>query len=346
MATHLVTGGAGFVGGRLARALASRGERVRVFDRLEALERVAGIEHVRGDVLDRRAVEAAVEGVDVVHHHAALVPVTRAGARFDAVNVRGTEIVLESSRRAGCRFFIQSSSSAVFGRPVEFPITASTPPRPVEAYGRSKLEAERRVEAAKAAGLPCAIVRPRTVIGPGRLGIFEILYAWIAEGRRIYILGDGRNRFQFIHVDDLIDFLVLVAERRRPGVYNVGAETYGTLRDDLGALIRHSGSRSRVVGSPAWLVRPLLGLLHAARLSPLVPYHYAVYSESFAFDGEEARSGLGWRPRRGNVESLTAGFDWWAEHRAEARARPGRDGRSAHSRPVAEGILALLRRLS
>src|SRR5437773_2321826 len=120
-------------------------------------------------------------------------------------------------------------------------------------HARAKLAGEARVAAAARAGLACAIVRPRTLVGAGRLGIFQILYEWVREGRRVYVIGDGNAPFQLLHAGDLVDLLLRLAERRRPGVYNVGAERFGTLREDLGALIRHAGTAARVTGVPAGL---------------------------------------------------------------------------------------------
>jgi nucleoside-diphosphate-sugar epimerase len=340
---HLVTGGAGFVGSQVVRALAVRGERVRILDRIEPAGAPAGVEVVRGDLLDGRVVADALEGVDTVHHHAALVPVTKAGAEFRRVNADGTALLLAAARKKAVKFFVHVSSSAVFGIPAECPITEGTPPRPVEDYGRSKLEAEGHVERAARDGLRCAIVRPRTVIGPGRLGIFKILYEWIAEGRKIWVIGDGSNRFQFIDVDDLVAALLAVTERRATGVYNVGAEPFGTLRDDLGGLIRHAGSKSRVVGVPAPLARALLRALDRLGLSPLGPYHYTVYSESFHFDLSPAKQRLGWKPRWGNVESLTRSYDWFVAERGRL-AQGGEQ--STHRTPAREGLLGVLRRIS
>ena len=147
MATHLVTGGAGFLGAQTARALHARGERVRVLDILPAPELPAGIEYLRADILDAARVAEAMAGVDVVHHHAALVPLTKAGRRLWRVNVDGTQQALDAARAAGVKFFIHVSTSAVFGRPARCPITDDTPLRPLEAYGRAKLAGEERVAA-------------------------------------------------------------------------------------------------------------------------------------------------------------------------------------------------------
>jgi len=343
MATHLVTGGAGYLGSQTARALDARGERVRVLDVLPAPDLPASVEVITADILDRVRVAEAMADVDVVHHHAALVPLTKAGERFWRVNVDGTQHALEAARAAGVKLFIHVSTSAIYGLPERCPITEDTLPRPLEPYGRAKLEGERRVAMAAEEGLPCAIVRPRTLVGPGRLGIFQLLFTWVREGRRVYVIGHGNGRFQLLHAADCVNFLLLLAERRRTGVYNLGAERFGTLREDLGALIRHAGTPARVVGTPAPLTIGALRLLDWLRLSPLAPWHYLTYHTAFFFDISRAVRELEWRPRYGNAEMLVESYDWFLAHRESAG---GTGARSAHRSAVPEKLLRVLRRLS
>jgi nucleoside-diphosphate-sugar epimerase len=340
MATHLVTGGAGFLGEQTARALHARGERVRILDVLDAPDLPPGIERVLADVCDPARVAEAMAGVDVVHHNAAMVPLTKAGARFWEVNVEGTQTTLDAARAAGVKLFIHVSTSAVFGLPGRCPITDETPLRPIEAYGRAKLEGERRVQRAAAEGFPCAIVRPRTMVGSGRLGIFQILHEWVREGRKVYVIGDGNARFQLLHADDAVDFMLRLAEQRKPGVYNIGAERYGTLREDLGALIRHAGTAARVVGLPVLPAMTALRALDALRLSPLAPWHYRTYHKAFFFDISRPMHDLGWQPRWSNVDTLVQSYDWFVRH------REGAEGQSAHRKAVRQGLIWVLKRLS
>lgn len=341
MTTHLVTGGAGFLGSRTARALHERGDHVRVLDIINP-EVPLGVENVRADILDRARLREALEGVDVVHHTAALVPLTKAGARLRHVNVEGTQNVLDAARQADVKLFIHVSTSAVFGLPERCPITEDTPLLPVEPYGRAKLEAEQRVRAAARQGLPCAIVRPRTLIGAERLGIFGILFEWIREGRRIYVIGGGDHLFQFLHVDDAVSFMLQLADRRKTGIYNIGAERFGTLRDDLSALIRHAGTPARVVGTPPWLAISLLRMLDILRLSPLAPWHYLTYHKPFYFDISAAVRDLDWRPRYSNQAALIESYDWFFQ------SEPSRpiDRRSTHRRWIQQRILDVLKRIS
>ena len=343
MAMHLVTGGSGFLGSHIVRRLNAAGEGVRVLDVIDSPERPAGADFVRCDIRDRRGVREAMTGVRYVHHTVALVPLAKAGREFWSVNVCGTRIAAGAALDAGVRLFIHTSSSAVFGIPEACPITSATPAAPVENYGRAKLAAEQEVRSAAKKGLPSLILRPRTILGPGRLGIFQILFEWIRDGRNIYVIGNGDNRFQFVHVDDLVTAALLGAEKETQGVFNIGASRYETLREDLAATIRHAGSRTRIVGLPAGLTVPALKLLDVLKVCPLAPWHYLTYHKPFYFDLSEPMKQLGWKPRYGNAEMMIQAYDWYLKHGSPA---DGAGLRSIHRDPVKQGVLRLLKWLS
>ena len=185
----------------------------------------------------------AVAGVDVVFHNVAQVPLAKDRSLFESVNVGGTAVLLGACERAGVAKVVHTSSSAVFGVPLTNPVTRATEPRPVEPYGRAKLDAELLCRAAASRGLDVSVVRPRTILGHGRLGIFGILFDWIADGASVPVLGSGDNVYQFVHAADLADACRRAAERPGPAVYNIGAERFGTMREALEALCEHAGHR-------------------------------------------------------------------------------------------------------
>ena len=339
---HLVTGGSGFLGHLIVRRLLEKGARVRSLDVWKSPDHPPEAEHVNCDVLNRDGVARAMRDVGVVHHNAALVPVTKAGRRFAEVNHAGSRIVAEESARAGVDAFVYMSSSSVFGKPAACPITNDSPLVPFESYGASKLDGERAARAACPPAMAFISVRPRTILGGGRLGIFQTLFEWIREGRKIYTLGDGSNRYQFIHADDLMSFYMLALAREKPGDYNVGAAEFRALREDLGELIARAHSSSRLVGLPRAPSVLALRALDFLGLSPLGPYHYTMYSRDVWFDIAPLLA-MGWTPRYSNREMFWESYRWFLENREQlAREKAA----SAHRRPLKEGVLGILRRLS
>jgi len=343
VSTHLVTGGSGFLGNLIARRLLERGARVRVLDVWEDPSRPRDIEFVSCDIRDRAGVAAAMRGVDVVHHNVALVPLTKAGPRFWEVNVDGSRIAAEEAVRAGVSAFIHMSSSAIFGAPAACPVGEATPFHPVDVYGRAKLAGEQAVrQVCDAAGVRLVVVRPRTILGEGRLGIFQILFDWIRSGRNVYVIGSGDIRFQFVHAHDLMDAYMMALDHGRPGTYNIGTDRFGTLREALERLIAHAGTASRVRRLPEAVTMGTLGLLDRLRLSPLAPWHYRTYHKPFFFDGEPLRR-LGFTARYSNDEMLRESYDWFLAHPDEARADAHG---SPHRRRVRERVLWIVKQLS
>jgi nucleoside-diphosphate-sugar epimerase len=335
----LVTGGSGYFGSLLAAAALGRGDAVRIFDLNPPGADLAGAEYVAGDVRDRAAVRAACDGVDVLFHNVAQVPLARDRALFDSVNVTGTANMLVAARDARVGKVVATSSSAIFGIPEHNPVTETTPAQPLEAYGRAKLAAELLCRDAAASGLDVTIIRPRTILGHGRLGIIALLFEFVADGAPVFVLGGGANRYQFVHANDLADACLRAADREGATVYNIGASKFGTMRETLQALVDHAATGSRVRSLP---VAPARAAMHAlARLgaAPFAPYHWLLYSESLYFDVGKAQRELAWEPRFSNAEMVVESYEWYVAHRAELDTTPG----SHHQSPVRPGVVRLLK---
>ncbi len=338
---HLITGGSGFLGNLIALRLRERGEEVRVLDIWKDPGQPTDIEYIECDIRDRHGVEKAMKGVNIVHHNVALVPLTKSGGKFWEVNVEGSRIAAESAAKAGVSTFVHMSSSAVFGSPNHCPITENTPKKPVEIYGRGKLAGEMAVrDVCASSGLPLVVIRPRTILGEGRLGIFQILFEWIRDDASIFVIGDGKNLFQFVHAHDLMDAYMLAIQSGRPGIYNVGTDRFGTLEQALAGVIRHAGSRSKVRHLPVAPTIATLRLADILCLSPLAPWHYLTYHKPFHFDVQPL-SDLGWKPRYSNDEMFAESYSWFLENRQESRSY---SHQSAHRRRVKEGILRLMKK--
>src|ERR671937_569651 len=337
-----LSGGAGFLGLHLARRLLDSGDDVRTLDvvPLDDRELEASVEELRGDIRDDAAVRRLVDRADVVVHAAAALPIQASRAAIRSVNVDGTRNVLSAARAAGVRRVIFISSTAVYGVPEKHPIEEEDPLVGVGWYGESKIDAE---TLCRVAAVETTIFRPKTFIGPERLGVFEILFDWIREGRRIYILGRGHNRYQLLAVEDLVEAIMRAADAPEAvgEAFNVGATEFGTVRSDLQALIDHAGSSSRLRPVPAKPAEVVLRTLELLRLSPLAEWHYKTAHKDSFVDVSRAQRVLGWQPRLSNRDALISTYDWYLAN----RERVGSAG-VTHRVPWNQQALGLLKRIS
>jgi nucleoside-diphosphate-sugar epimerase len=339
---YSISGGAGFLGLHLARRLVAEGHQVRTLDVVPLDD--AGLEHsveeLRGDIRDPDGVRALVAGADVVVHAAAALPIQASRASIRSVNVGGTENVLHAAHDAGVRRVVFISSTAVYGVPEKHPIEESDPLVGVGAYGESKIDAE---GLCRVAAVETTIIRPKTFIGTERLGVFEILFDWIREGRRIYTLGKGYNHYQLLGVEDLVDAIVRAGHEPKAAreTFNVGATEFGTVRSDLQALIDHAGSSSRLQPIPVKPAELALRGLELMRVSPLAEWHYKTAHKDSFVDVTKAQQLLGWQPRLSNRDALIETYDWYLGN----RERVGPAG-VTHRVPWNQQALGLLKRLS
>jgi nucleoside-diphosphate-sugar epimerase len=337
----LVTGGSGYFGSLLVKRLHEQGNQVRILDLNATPEPSPEVEFIEGDIRDEAAVHRACRGTDVVYHTAAQVPLARNHHLFQSVNVDGTRTVLEGCATAGVSKIVHLSSSAVFGIPDANPVRLDTPPAPVEPYGHSKHQAELLCQQAAQRGLDVTVIRPRTVLGAGRLGIFSILFDFIANGADVFVLGDGNNTYQFVHADDLADACLSAAHRPGPALYNIGARHFGTMRQALENLCAHAATGSQVRSLPAAPATWAMNLTARLHLTPFSPYHWAMYGHSLWFDTAAAQHDLDWRPRYSNDAMLAETYDQYVHQR-----RTAAHAASHHRSPVQHGALRLLKALT
>jgi nucleoside-diphosphate-sugar epimerase len=339
-----ISGGAGFLGLHLARRLLAGGHDVRTLDLapLDDAELERDVDELRGDVRDPAAARRLVTGADVLVHAAAALPIRGSRAEIRSVNVDGTATLLAAALDAGLGRVVHISTTAVYGIPEVHPIVEDAPVQGVGHYGRSKIVAEQLCDAFARRGLEVIVFRPKTFIGPERLGVFEILFDWVREGRRIYVLGSGENRYQLLAVEDLVEAIVLGATASAAGeTLNVGADEFGTVRSDLEQLIAHAGSESRVTPVPARPAELALRALELARLSPLAEWHYKTAHRDSYVDVAKAKRLLGWQPRSSNADALMQTYDWYLANRGRL-AGAG----TTHRVPWNQRALALLKRIS
>jgi len=339
-----ISGGAGFLGLHLSRRLIADGHAVRTLDvaPLDDPGLEGHVEELRGDVRSTVDARRLVAGADVLVHAAAALPIQESRAAIRSVNVDGAAVTFAAALEAGVRRVVLISSTAVYGVPERHPIDEDDPLVGVGHYGESKIDAERLCERFARRGLETVVVRPKTFLGPERLGVFEILFDWIREGRRIPILGDGTNRYQLLAVEDLCDAVARCLDADVAGeALNVGAARFGTVREDLEALVAHAGSGSRLRPVPARPAELALRALELARLSPLAEWHYRTAHRDSFVSIDKAHSLLGWEPRLSNAETLCETYDWYLANRGTMRAAG-----VTHRVPWDQRALALVRRIS
>jgi nucleoside-diphosphate-sugar epimerase len=338
----LITGGSGYFGSLLRDRLRARGQAVRIFDLADADDRQKDVAFVQGDIRNFGQVQQAVSRCDAIYHCVAQVPLAKDKKLFRAVNVEGTENLLRAALEARVRKVIYVSSSAVFGVPKSNPVTEDTPPTPGEAYGRAKLDAETLSREYSKTGLEVTIIRPRTIMGHGRLGIFQILFEWIREGYNVPVFDGGLNIYQFVHADDLAEACILAAGRTGATTYNCGAAKFGTMREALEHLCAHAKTGSKVRSLPMDPAVALMKLTSALGLSPLGAYHSLMYGRSLYFDISKAQRELNWQPRFSTDEMFAQSYDWYLANREKILAS---SHASHHRSAVKQGILSLVKRL-
>lgn len=337
----LVTGGSGYFGSLLVAELRQRGLPVRVLDLVDADDRPSEVDFVPGDIRSAADVRRALDGVDVVFHNVAQVPLARDKALFESVNVGGTSTLLAGCEDARVAKVVYTSSSAVFGIPDSNPVFPETPPKPVEAYGRAKYDGELLCKAAVSRGLDVSVVRPRTILGLGRLGIFGILFDWIADGAAVPVLGKGDNVYQFVHAHDLATACILAAEHSAPGIYNIGAEEFGTMREAVEHLCDYAGTGAHVRSVPIGLTSKAMQGTATLGLTPFGPYHWIMYSKSLWFDLSAAKDELGWSATYSTDAAFRDSYDWFLANRAHLSG----SNASHHRSPAKQGILSLAKRI-
>lgn len=338
----LITGGAGFLGVNLVRGLLDRGHDVRSFDIAPfAYPEAQRISVLQGDIRNPALHDAAFQDVDIVVHCAAALPLA-ATDEIRSVNVDGTRMMLEAALKHGVERFIHISSTAVYGIPDHHPLVESDPVMGVGAYGESKVQAETVCAAFRDKGMVLPILRPKSFVGPERLGAFELLYSFAADGHNFPVLGSGNNLYQLLDVDDLTQAVLLCANEEAPVVndtFNIGAGTFGSLRHSFQAVLDRAGFGKRVIGVPAAPAIWTLRALEAMNLSPLYKWIYETANKDSFVSIERARDRLGFRPAYSNEQALIRNYEWYLQNRDRISAQPG----VSHRVPWNKGALALLR---
>lgn len=343
----LITGGAGFFGTVLKQYLSEKGVESVIYDLVPDTDKVKNTIAVQGDLCNEAQLEACFKKYapfDVVYHVAAqLAHNVKDKSFLWQSNVEGTRRLAEMAVKYKVPHLVFTSSNCLWGIPMGKKIGEAEPPHPVEIYGQSKWEGEKILLEYKDA-LNLTIIRCPTITDAGRLGLLAILFEFIEENRRVYLVGGGDNVYQFIYARDLADACLKAYEKSAATeVYNIGSDNVKSLKEVFGYVIQKAGSSSKLVPLPKAPTLLAMRLCYALGLSPLGPYQYKMIAENFVFDTEKIKRMLDWKPTLTNEEMLLRAYVYYKEHKEELKR--ARDV-SAHKQSAKMGIIRLLKYLS
>ncbi len=340
----LITGGAGFLGINLARFLLQKGHQVTSLDvaDFDYPDVRNAVRVMKGDIRDDRSVGEAMKDADVVVHGAAALPLYNEKDIF-STDVDGTRNVLETAHRRGVERVIHVSSTAVYGIPNHHPLLEDDPLVGVGAYGKAKILAEQACLEYRHKGMCVSVVRPKTFVGPERLGVFALLYDWAREGRSFPVIGSGNNRYQLLDVEDLCQAIYRMSTGKAGSVndtFNIGAKKFGTMREDYQSVLDEAGFGKRIVSLPAAPVIWTLRVFEFLGLSPLYKWVYETASKDSYVSIEKAERVLGFAPQYSNRDALLRNYRWYLENLRNFQHASG----ISHRVPWKQGVLGLIKR--
>jgi nucleoside-diphosphate-sugar epimerase len=338
-----ITGGAGFLGINLVRYLLNRGYSLRSLDKEPFnYPEKNKIEVIIGDVRDPEKVEECMNGVGAVVHCAAALPLYSKKDIF-SIDVDGTKNVLESALKHKVDRVIHISSTAVYGIPDHHPLYETDKLSGVGPYGKAKILAEESCLEYRKKGLCVPIIRPKSFIGPERLGVFALFYDWAKDGKSFPMIGNGHNRYQLLDVEDLCHaiYLCLTGDKEKVNdVFNIGAKDFTTMKEDYQAVLDRAGFGKKIIGFPAAPVIVSLRLLELLHLSPLYKWVYETASKDSFVSIEKAEQILGFSPKYSNKEALVRNYQWYLDNLKNFKHTSG----ISHRVPWKQGILKLIKK--
>lgn len=339
----LITGGAGFLGINLVRYLLAKGQRVVTldiapFDYADVRDKIRVVD---GDIRRPDNVRDSLRDVDIVVHAAAALPLYKPEDIY-STDIEGTRIVLDESMRAGVKRVIHISTTAVYGIPDHHPLLEDDPMHGVGPYGIAKVKAEEVCLEFRKKGLCVPILRPKSFIGPERLGVFAMFYEWARDGHSFPILGKGNNPYQYLDVEDLCDVIWLTAtlpDETVNDTFNIGAKIFGTPRTDFQAVLDRAGKGRKVVSLPEAPAIWTLRFLEMLNLSPLYKWIYETAGKESFVSIEKAEKKLGFAPKYSNKDALIRNYEWYLAN-ADKLSNSGGGG-VTHRVPWKQGALKL-----
>ncbi len=306
---YLITGGSGYLGSEIIRTLDPNKNNIINIDKY-----VSGFKNIKEYIIDisnEKELKKIFDKneIDIIIHNVAKVPLEKKNSEFKKVNYDSTRVILNLFNIYKIKKFIYISSSAVFGVNQKSPISEECEREPVEAYGMSKKASEDLCFDQIKNGKNIAIIRPRTIIGLNRFGIFSILFDWLKNDLPIPVISNGDNLYQFIDIRDLCQAILLTSESNFVGALNIGSSDVKSIREIINFLKNEFKSKSRIKNIDNSYILKIGFFLQKLNLIPLQDYHFKAYGSEIYFDVSKAMKVLNWKPRYTAFESFKDSYE-------------------------------------
>jgi len=335
----LITGGSGFLGINLIRYLENYQITSIDISAFNYPDQKSKINAIKGDIRDLNLINELMKGIDIVIHTAAALPLYKPEEIF-STDVDGTRILLDAAYKNQVKRFIHISTTAVYGIPNHHPIYEEDKLDGVGPYGKAKIEAENVCLEFRNKGMCVPILRPKSFIGPERLGVFALFYDWAKDGKNFPMIGKGNNRYQLLDVEDLCEAInkcCLLPEEIVNDTFNIGAIEFSTMREDYQAVLDEAGFGKKIIPLPEKPVILTLKILEALKLSPLYKWVYETASKDSFVSIEKAEKILGFTPKYSNKDALIRNYKWYLENLNTFEDSTG----ISHRVPWKQGILKI-----
>lgn len=314
----LITGSNSLLGSTLVKKLAADGERVRCLDR-ERPREAPPAEFIEGDILDENLLAKACGGIETVVHLMDVKGTRRCSRRYmRRINVKGVKMLLNAARAAGVKRFVFVSSYEVYGPKKEQPVVETAECKPATRYGKHKRKAEALCRNQRLVGpMEVVIVRPAPIIGPrtnNPIALITLLMAMgMEEANRVYVAGNGENRFQILHPDDAAEAIrrILRTPRLAGKIYNLGSDDVPTQMEQIQAVKERARLDAPIRHLSTGRTRLLSVLLRPFKINYLNKGHVMYLLTNLILDCAAAKADLGWKPTKGNVDIIVETIEWY-----------------------------------
>ena len=345
MQTVLITGGSGFFGQILIAKLLEREYQCVNIDLVPSELNHPRLESYRGDIRNTDLLKEIFEKYQfrAIFHCAAILAHGHNNQELLwSSNVQGTRNIAEFARKYEVKNLVFTSSNCLWGHGFKQLVTEDEPPEPVEIYGKSKWEGEKILQEYRD-HVNSVIIRCPTIIDYGRLGLLTILFEFIDEGRKVWLVGNGSNKYQFIYAGDLVDACIKGINHHQTDVFNIGSDYVRSFNTVYEYVIDQAQTGAEIAHFPNRIIKMGMKLAYILGLSPLGPYQYKMISENFVFDTRKIKESLNWSPTVTNEEMLYRAYRYYREHLEEIK---NRKDVSAHRSAAKMGVIKLLKWIS